>query len=95
MMPTADPRFVAGAAIAETVLASAGGSLGLVASQVLAQGLAFWSDYAGRMSKGLLTADDVRMAAALTQTDMTKLETDIANAAMATRIGFPPLPKPV
>ena len=95
MMPTTDPRFVAGTAMAESILASLGSPMGLLASQVLSEGLAFWSSYAGKMAGGVLTADDVRAAAALTQTDMAKLEADIKNAAMGSRIGLPPVSKPV
>lgn len=90
----ADPRVVAGVAVAESVLAAAGGPLGLVASQVLAGGLAFWADYAGKMAAGALTADDIRAAATGAGSDLAKLEADINNAATAAKIGFQPIQNP-
>lgn len=89
-----DPRVVAGAAVAESILVTAGGPLGLVASQVLAGGLAFWADYAGKLAGGVLTADDVRMAASLADNDLTKLGNDIANAMNAAKLGFQPVQTP-
>ena len=86
----ADPRVVAGAAVAESVLTTVGGPLGTLASQLLAGGLAYWAAYAGKLAGGTLTPDDVRAAAALTMTDMAKLEADFAAAEKARALGFQP-----
>jgi hypothetical protein len=73
------PSVAAGAAIATALLPLAGPD-GQLAATVLTQGLAFWADYASRMSAGQLTLADVQAAAAGLNIDMEKLAADIAAA---------------
>jgi len=49
----------------------------VLAATVLAQGMAFWSAYAGRMAAGTLTLDDVEEAAAGLNVDMVTLRANI------------------
>lgn len=65
------------------VIATAGALLplagpgGQLAATVLAQGMAFWSAYAGRMVAGTLTMDDVEAAAAGLNADLATLRANI------------------
>lgn len=74
-----DPAVAAGAAIASSLLPLAGPS-GMLAATLLAQGMAFWTDYANKMAAGQLTMADLEGAAAGLNTDMAKLAADIAAA---------------
>lgn len=78
-MTTTDPTIAASAAIASALLPLAGAD-GQLAASVLAEGMAFWSDYASRMASGALTLADVQDAAAGLNLDMSKLAADIASA---------------
>lgn len=74
-----DPTVAASAAIASALLPLAG-SDGVLAASLLAQGMAFWADYAAKMAAGKLTLSDVQDAAAGLNVDMSKLAADIAAA---------------
>jgi hypothetical protein len=71
-----DPGVAAGVAAAGALLPLAGPN-GVLAATVLAQGMAFWSAYAGRMAAGTLTLDDVEAAAAGLNVDMATLRANI------------------
>jgi hypothetical protein len=47
------------------------GPYGIAASAALSAGLAFWSDFAGKMANGTLTMDDLEAAATKTDVDLT------------------------
>ena len=78
-MTTIDPTVAASTAIAGALLPLAGAD-GVLAATLLAQGMAFWSDYAAKMAAGTLTLADAQAAAAGLNTDMSKLAADIAAA---------------
>jgi hypothetical protein len=71
-----DPGVAAAVAAAGALLPLAGPN-GVLAATVLAQGMAFWSSYAGRMAAGTLTLADVEAAAAGLNADMATLRANI------------------
>lgn len=79
MTSPTDPAVAAGVAAATAFLPLAGPD-GQLAAIVLAQGMAFWTDYADKMAAGKLTLADVEAAAAGLNADMAKLAADIAAA---------------
>lgn len=74
-----DPAVAAGAAIATSLLPLAGPQ-GVLAATLLAQGMAYWTDYATKLAAGTLTYDDAQGAAAALNQDMAKFAADIAAA---------------
>lgn len=77
MTTTQSPGAAAGLAAAAALLPLAGPD-GALAATLLAQGMAFWTDYATRMAAGTLTVADADDAAAKLGTSMSKLAQDIA-----------------
>ena len=71
-----DPGVAAAAAAAGALLPALGPN-GQLAATVLAQGMAFWSAYAGRLAAGTLTLSDVEAAAAGLNVDMATLRGNI------------------
>ncbi len=71
------------AAAAGTVLAPLAGPNAVLASQVIAQALAYWSTYAAKQAAGTLTLFDVEEAATKTGTDLAQLAADIKAQAGA------------